>query len=117
MLPQQLAEPRALTGRDQAVIDHLEAEADVLRMRGDIARFLGDWLPCHFADNRGYLTVGIGCAGGRHRSGYLAEWLAGALSSVLLLAGTVRRPPAAALVRAGQLERRLRFSRYLLVSI
>jgi UPF0042 nucleotide-binding protein len=73
--PYYEASLRALTGRDQAVIDYLETEADVLRMRGDIARFLGDWLPCYFADNRGYLTVGIGCTGGQHRSVYLAEWL------------------------------------------
>ncbi|MDR2450606.1 MAG: RNase adapter RapZ [Candidatus Accumulibacter sp.] len=73
--PYYEASLRALTGRDQAVIDYLEAEADVLRMRGDIARFIGDWLPRYFADNRGYLTVGIGCTGGQHRSVYLAEWL------------------------------------------
>jgi UPF0042 nucleotide-binding protein len=66
---------RELTGRDRAVIDYLEAEPDVLRMRDDIARFIGDWLPRYVADNRGYLTVGIGCTGGQHRSVYLAEWL------------------------------------------
>jgi UPF0042 nucleotide-binding protein len=73
--PYYEASLRALTGRDRAVIDYLEAEADVLRMRGDIARFIGDWLPRYVADNRGYLTVGIGCTGGQHRSVYLAEWL------------------------------------------
>ncbi|GHU18277.1 nucleotide-binding protein [Betaproteobacteria bacterium] len=66
---------RALTGRAQAVIDYLEAEPDVLRMREDIARFIGDWLPCYINDNRSYLTVGIGCTGGQHRSVYFAEWL------------------------------------------
>jgi UPF0042 nucleotide-binding protein len=66
---------RALTGRDQAVIDYLEAEPDVLRMRDDIARFIGDWLPCYVNDNRSYLTVGLGCTGGQHRSVYFAEWL------------------------------------------
>jgi UPF0042 nucleotide-binding protein len=66
---------RALTGRDQAVIDYLEAEPDVLRMRDDIVRFIGDWLPCYVKDNRSYLTVGIGCTGGQHRSVYFAEWL------------------------------------------
>ncbi|MDR0577434.1 MAG: RNase adapter RapZ [Candidatus Accumulibacter sp.] len=66
---------RALTGRDPAVIDYLEAEPDVLRMRGDLARFIGDWLPRYASDNRGYLTVGVGCTGGQHRSVYFAEWL------------------------------------------
>jgi UPF0042 nucleotide-binding protein len=73
--PYYEASLRALTGRDRAVIDYLEAEADVLRMRGDIARFVGDWLSSYVADSRGYLTVGIGCTGGQHRSVYLAEWL------------------------------------------
>ena len=44
-------------------------------MRDDIARFVGDWLPCYVRDNRNYLTVGIGCTGGQHRSVYLAEAL------------------------------------------
>ena len=66
---------RALTGRDRAVIDYLEADVDVARMRADIARFIGDWLPRYASDNRGYLTVGIGCTGGQHRSVYFAEWL------------------------------------------
>jgi UPF0042 nucleotide-binding protein len=66
---------RALTGRDPAVIAFLEAEPDVLRMRNDIARFVGDWLPAYVGDDRGYLTVGIGCTGGQHRSVHFAEWL------------------------------------------
>jgi UPF0042 nucleotide-binding protein len=69
-------ELRALTGKDQPVIAFLEAEADVCRMRDDIARFVANWLPCYIRDNRNYLTVAIGCTGGQHRSVYIAEWLA-----------------------------------------
>ena len=77
-LPNPHYEPdlRALTGRDQPVIDFLEAEAEVCRMRDDIARFVATWLPCYIRDNRNYLTVAIGCTGGQHRSVYIAEWLA-----------------------------------------
>ena len=57
------------------MIAFLEAEPEVLRMRGDIARFVDDWLPCYVRDNRNYLTVGIGCTGGQHRSVFIAEWL------------------------------------------
>lgn len=67
---------RPLSGRDQAVIDFLESEGDVLRMREDIGRFISDWLPCYIRDNRNYLTVAIGCTGGQHRSVFLAETLA-----------------------------------------
>ncbi|MCL2523062.1 MAG: RNase adapter RapZ [Betaproteobacteria bacterium] len=67
---------RPLTGRDRPVIEFLEAEAEVLRMRDDIGRFISDWLPAYIRDSRGYLTVAIGCTGGQHRSVYIAEWLA-----------------------------------------
>ena len=70
-----LQELRPLTGRDAPVITFLEAEAEVRRMRDDIARFVDTWLPCYIRDNRNYLTVGIGCTGGQHRSVYLAERL------------------------------------------
>lgn len=76
-LPNPFYEPglRALTGRDAPVIEFLEADPEVLRMRDDIARFVGNWLPCYVRDHRNYLTVGIGCTGGQHRSVYFAEWL------------------------------------------
>jgi UPF0042 nucleotide-binding protein len=67
---------RSLTGKDQAVIDFLEAEEEVRRMRDDICRFVATWLPSYIRDNRNYLTVAIGCTGGQHRSVYMAEWLA-----------------------------------------
>lgn len=66
---------RTQTGRDQPVVDFLEAEPDVCRMRDDISRFVATWLPAYVRDNRNYLTVAIGCTGGQHRSVYLAEWL------------------------------------------
>ncbi len=66
---------RPLTGKDQAVVDFLEGEAEVVRMRDDIQRFIATWLPAYIRDNRNYLTVAIGCTGGQHRSVYLAEWL------------------------------------------
>ena len=41
----------------------------------DIIRFLDNWIPRFEADNRSYLTVGIGCTGGQHRSVYVTEQL------------------------------------------
>jgi len=67
---------RPLTGKDQRVVDFLEAEDEVRRMRDDIAHFVTTWLPAYIRDNRSYLTVAIGCTGGQHRSVYIAEWLA-----------------------------------------
>mgnify|MGYP001023986631 CR=1 FL=1 len=73
-------ELRPLTGRDQPVVDFLEAESEVCRMRDDIRQFVANWLPAYVRDNRNYLTVAIGCTGGQHRSVYLAEWLARAFA-------------------------------------
>lgn len=68
---------RPLTGKDDAVIAFLEKEANVRRMEEDIRHFVESWLPCFIRDNRSYLTVAVGCTGGRHRSVYLTETLAG----------------------------------------
>ncbi|MDA8256238.1 MAG: RNase adapter RapZ [Betaproteobacteria bacterium] len=67
---------RPLTGRDAEVIRFLDGQPEVARMEADLRRFIGDWLPAYIRDNRAYLTVGIGCTGGQHRSVYLAERLA-----------------------------------------
>ena len=76
-LPNPHYEPelKALTGLDAAVVEFLETQEDVRRMRDDIERFVATWLPAYIRDNRNYLTVAIGCTGGQHRSVYLAEWL------------------------------------------
>jgi RNase adapter protein RapZ len=65
-----------LTGRDAPVIAFLERSPEVERMYNDVYHFVGSWLPDYARDNRNYLTVAIGCTGGRHRSVYLAERLA-----------------------------------------
>ena len=69
-----------LTGRDKPVVEFLEAFPEVERMYGDIYHFVASWLPDYARDNRNYLTVAIGCTGGRHRSVYLVERLARAFS-------------------------------------
>jgi UPF0042 nucleotide-binding protein len=76
-LPNPYYEPelRALTGLDAPIVEFLEAEAAVLKMRSEIYRFVADWLPAYAQDSRAYLTVAIGCTGGQHRSVYLAAWL------------------------------------------
>jgi len=65
-----------LTGKEDAVIDFLVKHPEVERMYGDIYHFVASWLPDYARDNRNYLTVAIGCTGGRHRSVYLVERLA-----------------------------------------
>jgi len=67
---------RPLTGLDASVIEFMDRTPDAQRMLEDIRRFVETWLPSFRRDNRSYLTVAIGCTGGRHRSVYFVESLA-----------------------------------------
>lgn len=77
-LPNPYWEPslRKLTGKDANVVRFLEAQEDAKRLIADIARFIEARIPEYERNNRGYLTVAIGCTGGQHRSVYIAERLA-----------------------------------------
>ena len=74
--PHYDANLRPLTGLDRPVIDFLSCDDACAKMLKDIGRFVADWLPSFEHDNRAYLTVAIGCTGGRHRSVFLVEALA-----------------------------------------
>ncbi len=70
-------ELRPLSGRDALVHDYLQTQSDVIQYVGQVQQFLDCWLPRMRSDTRSYVTVAFGCTGGRHRSVYLAERLAG----------------------------------------
>lgn len=72
---------RPLSGKDEAVRRYLEGQPLVQRYLDDVTAYLREWLPRFEGENRGYLTVCIGCTGGRHRSVYLAERLCEAFRS------------------------------------
>ena len=77
-LPNPHFEPdlRALTGEDPAVAEYVlkneRAEGLFERLR-ELLHFL---LPLYDAEGKAYLTIGVGCTGGRHRSPAIAESLA-----------------------------------------
>jgi UPF0042 nucleotide-binding protein len=64
---------------DSSVHDWLEKHEIVDQMRADIEKFLLYWLPQFSDSQRSYITVGIGCTGGRHRSVYLVTRLSAKL--------------------------------------
>ena len=66
---------RPLSGKDAAVSAYLDAQPLVAEYYADTARWLDTWLPRFEADDRSYVTIAIGCTGGRHRSVYLVEKL------------------------------------------
>jgi UPF0042 nucleotide-binding protein len=78
MLPNPHYEPklRPLTGRDAPVIQFLRGNDAARRWQEDVHALLQRWLPEIARENRSYVTVAIGCTGGRHRSVYMAESLA-----------------------------------------
>ena len=77
-LPNPHWEPdlRRFTGREKPIIKFLQQQSDVEDMFTDIRNYLRRWLPLFEAENRAYLTVSVGCTGGRHRSVYLIDRLA-----------------------------------------
>lgn len=77
--PYWQSELRPLTGLDEPVADFLNSNALFRRMYEDILAFLTRWIPEYVSYDRGYLTVGIGCTGGQHRSVHMTEKLAAAL--------------------------------------
>ncbi len=71
---------RGFTGKDKEIIDYLDKQPAAHKMSEQLAAFLAEWLEFFEAENRSYLTIGIGCTGGRHRSVYIVERLAADLS-------------------------------------
>ena len=67
---------RPLSGKDAAVRDFLDVEPLVGEYFADTARWLDAWVPRFEQDDRSYMTIAVGCTGGRHRSVYLVEKLA-----------------------------------------
>ncbi|WEN14705.1 RNase adapter RapZ [Rhodanobacter sp. AS-Z3] len=74
--PHWQAHLRPLSGKDEPVRQYLAAQPLVDEFFADTARWLDAWLPRFEQDDRSYVTISIGCTGGRHRSVYLVEKLA-----------------------------------------
>ncbi len=64
------------TGLDQPVKDFLASQPIVTKFVWQINSFMMTWLPHLERNNRSYVTIAIGCTGGKHRSVYIAELLA-----------------------------------------
>ncbi len=79
--PHWVEELRDFSGLDSKVSQWLESNEAVERMYADIEQFLLTWLPDFRDGQRSYVTVGIGCTGGKHRSVYLVDRLAKRLRS------------------------------------
>ncbi len=73
---------RPRTGREPEVRRYIESGELTEPFYRRLLEFLSWCLPAYRSENRAYLTVGIGCTGGRHRSVYVAERLAADLTAL-----------------------------------
>jgi len=72
---------KPLCGLDAAVGDYIEKDADFQEFFDNLTGLLKPLLPRYTAEGKSYLTIAIGCTGGRHRSVFLAEKLTTWLTS------------------------------------
>jgi UPF0042 nucleotide-binding protein len=73
---------RRRTGRDRAVVQFMERDASTRDFIDHLEQYLRYVVPYYVAEGKSYLTIAIGCTGGRHRSVMIAERLRKALAEV-----------------------------------
>lgn len=66
---------RELTGRDRAVVRYMRGHPATQEFLDQLVSFLRFALPHYLKEGKAYLTVAVGCTGGRHRSVMMAEAL------------------------------------------
>jgi len=74
--PHYRPELRPLTGRDAAVAAYVTADPAFTPFIDGLTGLLAPLLPRFAAEGKSYLTIAIGCTGGRHRSVAVAERIA-----------------------------------------
>src|SRR3546814_591976 len=77
--PHYVEDLRPLTGESPAVAEYVRADPDFAAFFARLKDLVGSLLPRYAAEGKRYLTIGIGCTGGRHRSVVVAEALGNAL--------------------------------------
>ena len=66
---------RRRTGRDRAVVQFMERDKPTREFMDRLEQYLRFVVPYYVTEGKSYLTVAIGCTGGRHRSVMIAERL------------------------------------------
>lgn len=73
--PHFVPELKDHTGLEAPVVRFFESKPEVAEVEARLAEFLIDLLPRYRREGKSYLTVAVGCTGGKHRSIYLVERL------------------------------------------
>jgi UPF0042 nucleotide-binding protein len=92
--PHFVAGLRERTGQEQPVLDYLEATPDFAEVNTRLADLLAFLLPRYRQENRSYVSVAVGCTGGRHRSVAVVERLKEALDEAGWPARVIHRDVA-----------------------
>jgi UPF0042 nucleotide-binding protein len=74
--PFYVPELKPLTGRDVKTVEYVEGDPGFPQFFEALTALLGPLLPRFAAEGKSYLTIAVGCTGGRHRSVVIAEKLA-----------------------------------------
>ena len=77
--PHFVPELKHLSGHDSRVVKYLRSDDEVKETLQRFTDLLSYLLPLYKREGKSYVTVGIGCTGGRHRSVMIANALARAL--------------------------------------
>ena len=77
--PHFVPELKRLSGHDNRVVKYLRADDEVQETLKRFTDLLTYLLPLYKREGKSYVTVGIGCTGGRHRSVMIANALARSL--------------------------------------
>jgi UPF0042 nucleotide-binding protein len=67
---------RPLTGRDEPIVRYVEDDPGFPQFFSALTALIEPLLPRFAAEGKSYLTIAVGCTGGRHRSVVIAERLA-----------------------------------------
>jgi len=73
---------RRRTGRDRAVVDFMERDTLSRAFMDRLTEYVRYVVPFYIAEGKSYLTIAIGCTGGRHRSVMIAERVRKALADI-----------------------------------
>jgi UPF0042 nucleotide-binding protein len=88
---------RRRTGKDRSVARFLRTSTETGEYLKRLGKFLGYLIPRYTREGKSYLTVAIGCTGGRHRSVFVAEELGRTLRPARVVLAVrhrdVERPP------------------------
>lgn len=89
--PYFVPELRHLSGHDRRVVQYLRSKPEVEETLRRFSELLEYLLPLYKREGKSYVTVGIGCTGGRHRSVMIANALARRLSRAGFVAQSAHR--------------------------